>query len=196
MVFSLPRICLYPIDIRIWSSSIQAYGLLVWNCLSFCRYLFPRERNRCNSVSIAGKCDAKRLYLFSIATAVTPGYAGYKPTTDLKLLAGLEAIFGKFMWAAFIATFVRKYMKYWSCRFRRTKRPYPLGFNEHGGKMERSRLRAKTLMRYSRLNSILDELIKDSWSRISDKMVTVVNKCKSYWLRIWNDKHRILAYIP
>jgi hypothetical protein len=36
---------------------------------------------------------------FSIATAVTPGYAGYKPTANFKLVAGLEAIFGTFMWA-------------------------------------------------------------------------------------------------
>ncbi len=48
---------------------------------------------------------------FSIATAVTPGYAGYKPTTEFKLVAGLEAILGTFMWAAFIATFARKYMR-------------------------------------------------------------------------------------
>jgi len=48
---------------------------------------------------------------FSIATAVTPGYAGYNPTTDFKLVAGLEAIFGTFVWAAFIATFARKYMR-------------------------------------------------------------------------------------
>jgi hypothetical protein len=48
---------------------------------------------------------------FSIATAVTPGYAGYKPIPDFKLVAGLEAIFGTFMWAAFIATFSRKYMR-------------------------------------------------------------------------------------
>lgn len=48
---------------------------------------------------------------FSIATAVTPGYAGYKPTSDFKWVAGFEAIFGTFMWAAFIATFSRKYMR-------------------------------------------------------------------------------------
>lgn len=48
---------------------------------------------------------------FSIATAITPGYAGYKPTTEFKLVAGLEAILGTFMWAAFIATFARKYMR-------------------------------------------------------------------------------------
>jgi hypothetical protein len=48
---------------------------------------------------------------FSIATAVTPGYAGYRPTPDFKLVAGVEAILGTFMWAAFIAMFSRKYMR-------------------------------------------------------------------------------------
>lgn len=55
--------------------------------------------------------DLKDYLWFSIATAVTPGYAGYKPTPDFKLVAGLEAIIGTFMWAAFIATFSRKYMR-------------------------------------------------------------------------------------
>jgi hypothetical protein len=49
---------------------------------------------------------------FSITVAVTPGFAGYKPTSGLfQVVAGLEAIFGTFMWAAFIATFARKYMR-------------------------------------------------------------------------------------
>ena len=49
---------------------------------------------------------------FSITVAVTPGFAGYKPTPGLfQVVAGLEAIFGTFMWAAFIATFARKYMR-------------------------------------------------------------------------------------
>jgi uncharacterized protein YjbI with pentapeptide repeats len=49
---------------------------------------------------------------FSITVAVTPGFAGYKPTTGIyQVLAGLEAIFGTFMWAAFITTFARKYMR-------------------------------------------------------------------------------------
>jgi uncharacterized protein YjbI with pentapeptide repeats len=49
---------------------------------------------------------------FSITVAVTPGFAGYKPVPGLfQVLAGLEAIFGTFMWAAFIATFARKYMR-------------------------------------------------------------------------------------
>jgi hypothetical protein len=49
---------------------------------------------------------------FSIVTAATPGYGGYTPAPGLyQGLASFEAIFGTFMWAAFIATFARKYMR-------------------------------------------------------------------------------------
>jgi hypothetical protein len=50
---------------------------------------------------------------FSISTAVTPGYAGYKfdPGSKYQIIAGIEAILGTFMWAAFIATFARKFMR-------------------------------------------------------------------------------------
>lgn len=48
---------------------------------------------------------------FSIATAATPGYALYRPIGWFKFIAGVEAILGTFMWAAFIATFARKYMR-------------------------------------------------------------------------------------
>ena len=49
---------------------------------------------------------------FSIVTAATPGYGGYTPAPGLYHgLASFEAIFGTFMWAAFIATFARKYMR-------------------------------------------------------------------------------------
>jgi hypothetical protein len=58
-----------------------------------------------------GNASSADYIWFSIATAVTPGYAGYKPTPDFKLVAGIEAIIGTFMWAAFIATFSRKYMR-------------------------------------------------------------------------------------
>lgn len=51
-------------------------------------------------------------FYFSIVTAATPGYGGYTPKPGFfTLLAGSEAIFGTFMWAAFIATFARKYMR-------------------------------------------------------------------------------------
>jgi len=49
---------------------------------------------------------------FSITVAVTPGFAGYKPVPGFyQVVAGVEAIFGTFMWVAFITTFGKKYMK-------------------------------------------------------------------------------------
>ena len=49
---------------------------------------------------------------FSITVAVTPGFAGNKPVAGwYQLITGLEAIFGTFMWAAFITTFAKKYMR-------------------------------------------------------------------------------------
>lgn len=49
---------------------------------------------------------------FSITVAVTPGFGGNKPASWIYLvLAGVEAIFGTFMWAAFITTFARKFMR-------------------------------------------------------------------------------------
>ncbi len=49
---------------------------------------------------------------FSIVTATTLGYGDYHPTYGIyQGLAGILAIFGTFMWAAFIAIFARKYMR-------------------------------------------------------------------------------------
>ncbi len=49
---------------------------------------------------------------FSVVTAATPGYGGYNPKPGFyQGLASFEAIFGTFMWAAFIAIFARKYMR-------------------------------------------------------------------------------------
>lgn len=49
---------------------------------------------------------------FSAVTALTPGYGGFKPASgSYQFLATVEAIFGTFMWAAFIATFARKFMR-------------------------------------------------------------------------------------
>ena len=49
---------------------------------------------------------------FSVATATTLGYGDYHPKPGIyQALAGVEAIFGTFMWAAFIAIFARKYMR-------------------------------------------------------------------------------------
>ena len=49
---------------------------------------------------------------FSIVTAATPGYGKYELTSwEYQVIASAEAILGTFMWAAFIATFARKYMR-------------------------------------------------------------------------------------
>jgi len=48
---------------------------------------------------------------FSIATSATPGYAHYNPIGNYKFLTGFQAIIGTFMWAAFIATFARKWQR-------------------------------------------------------------------------------------
>jgi hypothetical protein len=51
-------------------------------------------------------------FYFSIVTAVTPGYGKYELASwEYQAIASIEAIFGTFMWAAFIATFARKYMR-------------------------------------------------------------------------------------
>jgi Ion channel. len=49
---------------------------------------------------------------FSVITAATVGYGDYSPKPGIfQFLAGIEAIFGTFMWAAFITIFARKYMR-------------------------------------------------------------------------------------
>jgi len=48
---------------------------------------------------------------FSIATSATPGYALYNPIENYKILTGIQAVIGTFMWAAFIATFARKWQR-------------------------------------------------------------------------------------
>ena len=51
-------------------------------------------------------------YLYSsVVTAITPGFGTYTPEGIYQLVASVEAIIGTFMWAAFIATFTRKYMR-------------------------------------------------------------------------------------
>jgi len=49
---------------------------------------------------------------FSVVTAATPGYGGYRPEPGFyQILATIQAIFGTFMWATFIVTFARKFMR-------------------------------------------------------------------------------------
>lgn len=47
----------------------------------------------------------------SVVTAITPGFGKYKPDGWYQIAASAEAIIGTFLWATFIATFSRKYMR-------------------------------------------------------------------------------------
>jgi hypothetical protein len=89
------------------------------------------------------------------------GYALFKPLDDFKLVAGIGAILGTFMWAAFITTFARMFFKIrmtdHSSQSPRDRILWIL--IEHGGKMERSRLRRRRGMRYALLDPILEELV-------------------------------------
>jgi uncharacterized protein YjbI with pentapeptide repeats len=60
---------------------------------------------------IIGASEFMDFLWVSLTTAVTPGFSGYKPAPGFQWIAGIEAILGTFMWAAFIATFARKYMR-------------------------------------------------------------------------------------
>ena len=49
---------------------------------------------------------------FSVITVTTLGYGDFHPEPGLyRFLASSEAVFGAFMWAAFIAIFARKYTR-------------------------------------------------------------------------------------
>ena len=98
---------------------IFGYGIYPWRvittwlvtvfCLTFVYWIG-------NGVLVGNELNAADSFLeylyFSVVTAATPGYGGYKPAPGFyQGLASIEAIFGTFMWAAFIATFARKYMR-------------------------------------------------------------------------------------
>jgi hypothetical protein len=46
--------------------------------------------------------------------------------------------------------------------------------SEHGGEMERSRLRRHTGMRYALLDPIIEELARDGKIRIEDEIITFI----------------------
>jgi uncharacterized protein YjbI with pentapeptide repeats len=85
----------YPIRvISTWIITISVFAFIYWNWNM-----------------VAGAKSPIDYIWFSIATAATPGYALYKPSGAYQLVSGLEAILGTFLWAAFIATFARKWMR-------------------------------------------------------------------------------------
>jgi len=75
--------------------------------------LFPLFGNPANSVKSFFSAE-----YFSIVTATTLGYGDLRPALTtiyhipiFRAIAGLEAIFGTFMWVIFLTVFARKYMR-------------------------------------------------------------------------------------
>jgi uncharacterized protein YjbI with pentapeptide repeats len=61
--------------------------------------------------SVPNAYDFPSYLYFSIVTATTLGYGDLHPIGVGRALASVEAIFGTFMWAVFLAVFARKYMR-------------------------------------------------------------------------------------
>lgn len=97
----------YPFIQCIFGYGVHPLRLLIWFIVT--AFIFAGIYWAFNG--IAGDIGWYEYIWFSITTAVTPGYAGYVLNPGFQIVAGIEAIFGTFMWASFIATFARKYMR-------------------------------------------------------------------------------------
>lgn len=77
-----------------------------------CAIIFWKFNGVVNADTLeTASCFWQNIY-FSIVTATTLGYGDYQPKLGIfQILASAEAIFGTFMWAAFIVIFARKYMR-------------------------------------------------------------------------------------
>jgi len=83
-----------------WFIVVFGLGVVFW---------FGKGVETANSVPVTSLL--KNIY-FSVVTATTLGYGDYRPVPGIfQGLASFEAIFGTFMWAAFIVIFARKYMR-------------------------------------------------------------------------------------
>ena len=80
--------------------------VILW--LLYVIILFPFLYWISNSVKVDSIFD---YFYFSIVTATTLGYGDLHPIGIGKVLASIEAVFGTFMWAVFLAVFARKYMR-------------------------------------------------------------------------------------
>ncbi|MFC1786574.1 potassium channel family protein [Halobacteriota archaeon] len=93
---------IYPFRvIAAWGLTVLLFALYFW--------IFNGVGRVGNGVENA-ESFLENLY-FSIFTATTLGYGDYRPNPGHQLMAGILAIFGTFMWAAFITIFARKYMR-------------------------------------------------------------------------------------
>ena len=86
-----------------WGAIVLAFGFFYWY-----------------GDGIIGTTNGSDYIKFSFAIAIAPGYiatiinpesAGYKIVPAYQIVAMLETIVGTFLWAGFIATFAKKYMR-------------------------------------------------------------------------------------
>lgn len=92
---------------KIFGYGVHPFWLIYWWLLTVCTFAFVYAVGN----GISGATQWYDYIWFSIVTAIIPGRTSYQPTSEYQVIAGMEAIFGTFMWAAFIATFARKYMR-------------------------------------------------------------------------------------
>lgn len=81
-------------------------AILLW--ISVILVVFPFLYAVFNGVEVDSISD---YIYFSVVTATTLGYGDFHPIGIGKIFASMEAIFGTFMWAVYIAVFSRKYMR-------------------------------------------------------------------------------------
>jgi hypothetical protein len=106
------RLVYYDIFEYIFIQGIFGYGVSPLRVLSYwiiIAFAFASIYWYCDAVD--GASEWFDYIWFSIATSATPGYALYNPIGHYKIVTGVQAIIGTFMWAAFIATFARKWQR-------------------------------------------------------------------------------------
>lgn len=91
----------------IFGYGVHPFWLIYWWLLTVCTFASVYALGN----GINGATQWYDYIWFSIVTAIIPGRVSYQPISEYQVIAGMEAIFGTFMWAAFIATFARKYMR-------------------------------------------------------------------------------------
>lgn len=94
----------HPIRLMIsWGAIVLVFGFLYWH-----------------GKGLVGTTDWLDYFKVSFATAIAPGYiaaiinpesGGYRLVSAYQLVAMIETIIGTFLWAGFIATFAKKYMR-------------------------------------------------------------------------------------
>ncbi|HOT07984.1 MAG TPA: pentapeptide repeat-containing protein [Methanotrichaceae archaeon] len=102
---------------RIFGYGVRPYQLAAWWLLAVSVFaliyygLQEIHRSQNGTILDNNAVTLGQSIYFSIITSATPGYGGFRPEGYSELVASVQAILGTFMWAAFITTFVRKYMR-------------------------------------------------------------------------------------